>query len=469
MSLRTRVALITLVIAVSATIVVSALAVEITSTMLTKAADNAVLRVANIPRLSQRLTQANGPRAVRAVVPADTSVQVDKAGDAPVLLWGDQSVPVPEWAISAVGSGPVFFDATVDSTPYRAVAKTDSDGSLVVVSKDMSVAQAVIDDLVRRLILVGAVVALVAGAVGWFAASAVVRPLRRLTGAAEHVATTGELSLSVRSSAGDETGRLSRAFDDMLGALATSQALQRQLVQDAGHELRTPITSIMSNAQVLRRHGDLDAGTRDRICDDIFGESQELARLVDSLVALAGVMDDQEPVAAADVMDLVDAATRRLPAAVADRIVVAEPGTDRGVTDSVGDASSLASAGAAESTVWVRSAQVQRALVNLLTNAAKFDTGSQGSAVGPIEVTITPGEAAISIEVRDHGPGIAPADLPHVFDRFYRADTAQLVPGSGLGLSIVADICRHNNGTVTVVNDPAGGAVATLTFPRPVG
>jgi len=285
-----------------------------------------------------------------------------------------------------------------------------------------------------------------------------VRPLRRLTGAAEHVANTGELSLSVHSSAGDETGRLTRAFDDMLGALATSQAMQRQLVQDAGHELRTPITSIMSNAEVLRRHSELDSATRERICDDIFGESQELARLVDSLVALAGVMDDQEPPAVVGAGELVQAAIRRLPASVAGRIVVVGP-----------DAGLAADAGGAM--LWVRPAQVQRALVNLLTNAAKFDSDPEGSAAAPIEVSITTGATGpagligTSIAVRDHGPGIAPADLPHVFDRFYRADTAQLVQGSGLGLSIVADICRHNHGTVDVINHPDGGVVATVTFP----
>ncbi|MEI6624494.1 MAG: hypothetical protein WCP28_21605, partial [Actinomycetes bacterium] len=165
MSLRTRVALIMLVIAVAATTAVAALAVEITSTMLTRAADNAVLRVANIPRLAQRLAQPNTPRAVRAVVPADTSVQVEQGSSDPVLLWGDQSVPVPAWVQGRAGTGPVFFDATVDSTTYRAVATIEADGSLVVVSKDMSVAQSVIADLIRQLIVVGVVVALVAGAV----------------------------------------------------------------------------------------------------------------------------------------------------------------------------------------------------------------------------------------------------------------------------------------------------------------
>jgi two-component system sensor histidine kinase MprB len=184
--------------------------------------------------------------------------------------------------------------------------------------------------------------------------------------------------------------------------------------------------------------------------------------LVDSLVALAGVMDDQEPPAVVGAGELVQAAIRRLPASVAGRIIVVGPDAGRAAD----------AGGAGDAMLWVRPAQVQRALVNLLTNAAKFDSDSEGSAPASIEVRVTTGVIGpssvigTSIAVRDHGPGIAPADLPHVFDRFYRADTAQLVQGSGLGLSIVADICRHNHGTVGVINHPDGGVVATVAFPQ---
>lgn len=438
MSLRTRVALIMLVIAVAATAAVSALAVQITSSMLDRAADAVLIRVAGIQKLSQRLQLADSPRAARAVVPASVSVQ-QGSGAGATLLWGDQIVPVPASVTDNGKVRSVIFDTDANGNPYRAIAVTEPNGSMLVISVDMQVSQSVVADLVRKLLVVGVVVAAIAGVIGWFAASAVVRPLRRLTSVAEHVAATGDLEQKVRTSSADETGRLSRAFDDMLGALTISQDLQRQLVQDAGHELRTPITSVMSNAEVLGRHPDLDLETRDQICDDLLSESQELARLVDSLVALAGVMDDTEPVQAVGAAQLVAAVVHRLPESVAVRIAVSGDGI-----------------------IAVRPGQAQRALINVLTNAAKFDPGS-----GPVAVMITSNGEQVAITVRDHGPGIAQNDLPKVFDRFYRAATAQLVPGSGLGLSIVADICRHNNGSVTLQNHPEGGAVAILTFSSP--
>lgn len=439
MSLRTRVALIMLVIAVAATPAVSALAVQITSSMLDRAADAVLIRVAGIQKLSQRLALAESPRAARAVVPASVSVQ-QESGTGATLLWGDQIVPVPTSVTENGRPRSVIFDTEVNGNPYRAIAVAEPNGSTLVISMDMQVSQSVVADLVKKLLVVGFAVAGIAGLIGWFAASAVVRPLRKLTKAAEHVAATGDLEQKVRTSSADETGRLSRAFDEMLGALTISQDLQRQLVQDAGHELRTPITSVISNAEVLGRHPDLDLETRDRICEDLLSESQELARLVDSLVALAGVMDDTESMQAVSGAELVEAVVHRLPESVAARIAVSGDGT-----------------------IAVRPGQAQRALINVLTNAAKFDPGG-----GQIEVTITSSVDRVVITVRDHGPGIAENDLPRVFDRFYRADTAQLVPGSGLGLSIVADICRHNNGSVTIQNHPAGGAVAVLTFHPPI-
>ena len=102
--------------------------------------------------------------------------------------------------------------------------------------------------------------------------------------------------------------------------------------------------------------------------------------------------------------------------------------------------------------------QLARLVDNLLDNAAKFSPGAT-----PIELTVHPGLLA----VRDHGPGFEPADLPHVFERFYRSTGARATPGSGLGLSIVADIAARHGATATAVNVPEGGAGVVVRFPAP--
>jgi two-component system sensor histidine kinase MprB len=223
----------------------------------------------------------------------------------------------------------------------------------------------------------------------------------------------------------------------MLAALRASQAQQQQLVDDAGHELRTPIASIRSNAEVLRRHPDLDAATRERIADDVIGESAELTTLVNALVDLAGVSGATEAPTEVDLAELVRGAARRLPSPDRDRVQV------------TGTASAV-----------LRAAQVQRAVTNLLTNAAKFDPSG-----APIEVGVARPGDTVEVVVRDHGPGIAPQDLPHVFARFYRADSARHTPGSGLGLAIVHDVASRNGGTVTAATHPGGGAVLRLSLP----
>jgi two-component system sensor histidine kinase MprB len=317
------------------------------------------------------------------------------------------------------------------------VARPVGDGSVLVVAADASEQARVLRALLLRFWAIGLLVAGAAALAGWFVAGRLVAPLARLTAAAEQVSATGDLSVDVRTDQPDEAGRLSRAFDEMLAALASSQAAQQRLVDDAGHELRTPITSILSNAEVLKRHPDLDAATREQIADDVIAESQELTRLVNALVDLAGVASATETPQQVGVADLVQSAIRRLPPEQRPRVSV------------TGDAQAD-----------LRVSQVQRALVNLLTNAIKFDPSGAG-----VEVTVRPGTTEVGIEVRDRGPGFADADLPHVFARFYRADSARSTPGSGLGLAIVHDVASRNGGSVTATNHPEGGAVVRLTLP----
>jgi two-component system sensor histidine kinase MprB len=365
-------------------------------------------------------------------------VQVHTVDDVVRLVSGGTEVAVdPNVVRQARAGSAVTFSTGVDAAPYRGLARPVGDGSVLVVAADASEQQRVLRALVVRFWAIGLAVAGLAAVAGWFAAGRLVAPLRRLTSAAEHVSVTGDLTVDVRTEQPDEAGRLSRAFDEMLAALASSQAAQQRLVDDAGHELRTPITSILSNAEVLKRHPDIDTATREQIADDVIAESQELTRLVNALVDLAGIAGVAESPEQVSVAAVVESARRRLPP------------DDRGRVAVTGDASAV-----------LRAGQVQRAVVNLLTNATKFSPDP-----APVEVSIQRTGEQVDVVVRDHGPGFDDADLPHVFARFYRAESARGVPGSGLGLAIVRDVAQRNGGGVAAGNHPDGGGVVHLTLP----
>jgi two-component system sensor histidine kinase MprB len=332
---------------------------------------------------------------------------------------------------------PQTRSVTVDDVTYRVetVPVNSSVVGAVQFARDYTESQRVLDAL-RWLIL--AVVVAVAGMgalAGWLVARRATRPLVQLTDAAEQVAATGSLEVALPDGGNDEPGRLSRAFATMLAALGQSRTQQQQLVQDAGHELRTPLTSLRTNVETLQRHPDLPGPTRDAILTDLDTETRELGSLVDELVQLATdtYADEPEQVVALD--SLVERAAARVRRRTGRTVVVRD-----------------------EPCVVVgRPRDLARAVGNLIDNAAKFS-----EAPSPVEVSVAHGV----VEVRDHGPGVAEADQPHVFQRFYRAASARPTPGSGLGLSIVEQTARTHGGTVSVTNHPGGGAVFTFSLPE---
>ncbi|MER7755894.1 ATP-binding protein [Kitasatospora sp. NPDC097643] len=285
-----------------------------------------------------------------------------------------------------------------------------------------------------RTVAVVAVVAVGAGGVGWLFARRITGRLLRLTEVAELVAASGRLDVPVPATGTDEVGRLGRAFDRMLGRLATAREKQRRLVQDAGHELRTPLTSLRTNLAVLPSLDRLPPAERAALMADLAEEAKELTLLVEELVALAAEQKaDEQPIA------LVLAGVVREAAAQARRRNGREITVD-----------------ADETTVTARPEALARAVANLLDNAAKFDPA--GTAV--IEVVVR----GPRVEVRDRGPGIEEADLDRVFDRFFRATAARSLPGSGLGLAIVHEVARSHGGTAFAANRPGGGTVIGFTL-----
>ena len=258
------------------------------------------------------------------------------------------------------------------------------------------------------------------------------RPIHRLRQAVDHVTETSDMSQRVPDTGDDELGRLGAHFNRMLGALDQSLRTQRQLVADASHELRTPLASLRTNIEVLQRSPTLVGPERDRLLKDVISQVEQLTRLIQDLIDLA--RGDQMPEEKEEIrLDWIVAAA--LERASTNWPLVRFDGQLE------------------ESVVLGQSGRLDRAVSNLLDNAGKWSP--PGTTV---EVRVDDHE----VTVRDHGPGIDRADLPFVFDRFWRAPGARAMPGSGLGLSIVRQVAEAHGGTVTAELPDGGGTLMRL-------
>ncbi len=332
-----------------------------------------------------------------------------------------------------------FRDGMAGNTPIRVYVAPAGKGHAVVAVQSLADLNGTLHDLAEILIAIAIAGVALAGLLGLFVARAAAAPVHLLRRAAEHVRSTGDLSGRINVAGTDDLGRLGQSFNDMLGALADSQRAQRQLVADASHELRTPVATIRTNLEVLARNPDLPAEDRVPLLEDLIGESAELGTLIEDLLESARESDVAEPFSAIPLDALVASELerwgRRHPGAVL--VPSLEPTVISG-----------------------RERRLRRALANLLDNAIKWSPPG-----APIEVAVRDA----TLTVRDHGLGFTTKDLPHVFDRFYRAPTARTVPGSGLGLSIVQKVAEEHGATVGAANAADGGAVVTLSFsPLPI-
>jgi two-component system sensor histidine kinase MprB len=269
-----------------------------------------------------------------------------------------------------------------------------------------------------------------------------VLPLKRLTQATEHVALTQDLGGRIEPTGEDELGRLARSFDAMLdapgrsmSALDASVHAQRQLVADASYELRTPVTSLRTNIEILQQAQDIDPENRRRLLSDVVEQIEELTLLMNDLIDLAR---GEEPHANVEdtrldlvLAEVVDRARRRAPATPL--LTELEPTIVTGVP-----------------------ARLERAFSNLIDNAVKYSPPGE-----PVEIKLRGEE----LTVRDHGRGISPENLPHVFDRLYRGAEAHGRPGSGLGLAIVRQVAGQQGGSVTAEPAPGGGTLMRLRLP----
>ena len=322
-----------------------------------------------------------------------------------------------------------FQTINVDGTPYRMLTSSWHEGGLIQIGRDLEETQAVLADMRLRLSLLALGGTVAAAALGWWLARRIVRPVVKLRDTAERIASTQDLTTPIPTDGDGEVGSLARSFTTMVDALATSRAQQQRLITDASHEMRTPLTSLRTNIELLGRADGLPDAQRTEVVDALQLEVGELSDLVAELVELAtdsSRAEPTEPVVLADIAG--DVATRAIRRYGREVTVVAP--TDLQPIDG-------------------QPAQLERAISNLVDNAIKYS-----AAGSPVEIAVT----STDVVVRDRGPGIAAEDLPHVFDRFYRSTLARGEPGSGLGLAIVQQIVQRHRGRVWATNREGGGA-----------
>jgi len=328
-----------------------------------------------------------------------------------------------------------FADASDGGNQFRVYTAAMSGAGLVRTSRSADADNGALRN--AALLLAGLTVAAAGVTYGAarLTAGRILRPIAELTAAAEHVAQTRDLTARLRSAGtSDEVGRLTTSFDTMLAALHESVTAQRQLVADASHELRTPLTSITTNLDLLEDGAGLADPQAPALVRAAREEAGELDQLITDLLDLARYHESTPHRETVRLDLLTDEAVRRMRQRVPDAAIDTE---------------------LHPCLVHVDPAAVDHAISNLVDNAIKWTP--PGAAV---RVVVEDGQ----VSVTDQGPGIADEDLPHIFERFYRAPAAQGMPGAGLGLAIVGGVAHANDGTVAVRTGPHGSAF-TLAFP----
>ena len=338
-------------------------------------------------------------------------------------------------AVARGTQGTQLANLTVRGIHLRVLTAQVDPGLAVQIAQPRTQIDATLARLSLYFLLVAACGTFGAAVLGAFVARTALIPVRRLTRAAEEVTATRDLRRRIDVRSTDELGRLALSFNSMLSALEQSISAQRQLVADASHELRTPLTSLRTNLEVLAQADRLDGPARAQLITDLVGQIEEMTGLVADIVELA--RDQERPLGSEEV---------RLDRLVADAVartarhhstVRFEPRLYE--TTVIGDPH-----------------RIDRAVTNLLDNAARWSPSG-----GTIDVVVDDG----AVTVRDHGPGFADADMPHIFDRFYRSAQARGMPGSGLGLAIVRQVAETHGGSVVAENAEGGGALLRLALP----
>lgn len=380
---------------------------------------------------AQLQTTGNPDAAIRGGFgePVAYAQVVSAAGEVVPLAPGTPPLPIDERAIAVAAgtTGRFLTSVMVENVDLRILTLPLEPGRALQVAR-------VIEEFDLHLLRMSTLLVAVAVSgigvsvlLGNLISRASLAPLERLIATADRVAKTADPSHRIEIGGRGELERLTAAFNRMLESLELSADAQRQLVADASHELQTPLTSLRTDIEVIARSDRLDPAQRARLANDLLEQIDEMSLTVTNLVDLAReARSERSTIDLAEaVADAVRWSSRMHP--TASFTVAATPVSVVADPDAV-----------------------RQLLRNLLDNAARWNANGH-----PVEVTVQPD----FIVVRDHGPGIDPADLPHVFKRFYRGEAARGTRGAGLGLAIVERAAQVHGWRVEAFNHPQGGAV----------
>ncbi len=277
---------------------------------------------------------------------------------------------------------------------------------------------------------------LMIGLVGWFVTGRLLSPIRHLRDAADSI-TISDLGARIPAQGNDDISDLTRTVNSMLDRLEGSVDVQRQLLDDVRHELKTPITIVRGHLEMMDPR---DAADVEATREIGMSELDRMTRLVDDIDMLASVDSGEQ-------FPTVDVDIAALTARVGELVAVI-PGHDWSVEES------------ATGTMPGDPDRLLQAWLALADNAAKYTPDG-----APIEIGSSMDAQTARLWVRDHGPGIPPAVRHRIFRRFDRAHGKRSVGGSGLGLAIVDAIAKAHGGTCTVADSPGGGATFTMAIP----
>lgn len=325
----------------------------------------------------------------------------------------------------------------------RVLAERMDSGVTLVISQRLEPTREVLDRLAWLLFAVGACGVVLAAGAGTTVGRTGLRPIARLTAATERIARTDDLT-PIPVTGDDELARLTESFNTMLRALAESRDRQRRLVADAGHELRTPLTSLRTNMELLIASSRPDAPAipeedMAELRSDVMGQIEELSNLVG---------------------DLVDLAREDAPETVYERVDLGEV-TERALERARRRGAVAFDAELRPWFVYGHDAALERAILNVLDNAAKWSPPGEPVRVRMVET----GRGLLELSVADAGPGIPPEERELVFERFYRTTASRSMPGSGLGLAIVKQVVTKHGGTIAIDTAEGGGALIRIVLP----
>lgn len=346
------------------------------------------------------------------------------------------------------GPGAFGLSRGADGARWRVLVLTDTTPNGTPHYLATAVSLAHLDASVRQFARLMVVMAVLGCALtflaGWLIAGRALRPVALLTETAHGIAQSRTFSRRVTvGPPRDELGRLATTFNEMLGSLEQAYAAQQRFVSDASHELRAPITAIQANLELLRRHVAMPTSEREQAVAEAYVESARLARLVADLLAMAradaGLPMRRERVELDRMLMTVLGEVRHLARGQRLEIEAIEPVVVLGDPD-----------------------RLTQLLIIPLDNALRYTPRN-----GRVGVVLRRQSGVVEVSVRDTGIGISADDLPHVFDRFYRADPARSRDpgGTGLGLGIARWIAEQHGGTIALASAPGQGTTVSIRLP----